>query len=99
MWKAMQSIRASEMMNLVTPDLLSQSYERCRILGVSEDHYKVEKEPFEALDAEHTGSRPHCYETFTRLRMVYRTILGVVRQALQQPTGANFSSITGRPSS
>lgn len=41
MWKAMQPIRASEMIHLVTPDLLSQSYERCRILGVSENQEHI----------------------------------------------------------
>lgn len=61
-----------------------------RPLGVSEHHYKVEKELFEALDAEHAGSKPRWYEMFTRPRMAYRTILGVVLQALQQLTGANF---------
>lgn len=64
-----------------------------RLLGVSENHYKVEKELSEmkeALDAEHAGGKPHWYEMFTGPRMAYRTILGVVLQALQQLTGANF---------
>ncbi len=44
----------------------------------------------EALDAEHAGGKPRWYEISTGPRMAYRTILGVVLQALQQLTGANF---------
>ena len=64
-----------------------------RLLGVSENHYKVEKELLdmkEALDAEYAGGKPHWYEQFTGPRMGYRTLLGVGLQALQQLTGANF---------
>jgi len=64
-----------------------------RLLGLSEHHYKVEKELLEmkeALDAEHAGGKPRWYEISTGPRMAYRTILGVVLQALQQLTGANF---------
>ena len=64
-----------------------------RLLGVSDNHYKVEKELLEmkeALDAEHAGGKPRLYEIFTGPRMGYRTILGIVLQAFQQLTGANF---------
>ena len=64
-----------------------------KLFGVSENHYKVKKELLEmkeALDAEHAGGRPRWYEMFTGRRMAYRTILGVVLQAFQQLTGANF---------
>ena len=41
-----------------------------------------------ALNAEHAGGKPKWYEIFTGPRTAY--ILGVVLQALQQLTGANF---------
>lgn len=62
--------------------------------GVSETHWEVEREIGEIkakLDAENAGGEKHpFYEVFTGPRMAYRTLLGVVLQALQQLTGANF---------
>lgn len=64
-----------------------------KVLGVPENHPKVHKElrdMKEALEAEQaSGSRPW-WEIFTGPRMAYRTLLGVVLQAFQQLTGANF---------
>lgn len=64
-----------------------------KLLGVSDNHRKVAfelAEMKEALEAETAGGKPHWWEVFTGPRMAYRTILGVVLQALQQLTGANF---------
>ena len=64
-----------------------------RLLGDSDNHYKVEKELLEtkeAFDAEHADGKPRLYEIFTGPRMGYRTILDIVLQAFQQLTGANF---------
>ena len=64
-----------------------------KLLGVSDSHRKVAlelAEMKEALEAETAGGKPHWWEVFTGPRMAYRTILGIVLQALQQLTGANF---------
>ena len=64
-----------------------------KLLGVSDNHRKVAlelAEMKEALEAETAGGKPHWWEVFTGPRMAYRTILGVVLQAFQQLTGANF---------
>jgi SP family sugar:H+ symporter-like MFS transporter len=62
--------------------------------GVSEDHPEVIreiKEIKEKLDAENAGGGKHpWYEIFTGPKMLYRTLLGIALQALQQLTGANF---------
>ncbi|KAF2002753.1 hypothetical protein P154DRAFT_544397 [Amniculicola lignicola CBS 123094] len=62
--------------------------------GVSEDHPEVMreiKEIKEKLEAERAGGGKHpWYEIFTGPAMLYRTMLGVTLQALQQLTGANF---------
>ncbi|KAF2013767.1 general substrate transporter [Aaosphaeria arxii CBS 175.79] len=62
--------------------------------GVSEDHPEVNREIREIkekLDAERAGGGKHpWYEIFTGPRMLYRTLLGITLQALQQLTGANF---------
>ncbi|EXJ85317.1 MFS transporter, SP family, sugar:H+ symporter [Capronia epimyces CBS 606.96] len=61
--------------------------------GVSERH-KVVKDQLvemqEKLQVELEGGRHPWYEVFTGPRMLYRTILGMVIQALQQLTGANY---------
>ncbi|KAJ8098045.1 hypothetical protein POJ06DRAFT_27432 [Lipomyces tetrasporus] len=44
----------------------------------------------EKLDAEHVGGDHPWYEIFTGPRMFYRTMLGMVLQAGQQLTGANY---------
>jgi SP family sugar:H+ symporter-like MFS transporter len=44
----------------------------------------------EKLKAERVGGDHHWYEIFTGPRMLYRTVLGMVLQAGQQLTGANF---------
>jgi len=62
--------------------------------GVPEDHAEVQREIREIkekLDAENAGGGTHpWYEIFTGPRMLYRTLLGITLQALQQLTGANF---------
>jgi SP family sugar:H+ symporter-like MFS transporter len=62
--------------------------------GVPEDHEEVQREIREIkekLDAERAGGGKHpWYEIFTGPRMLYRTLLGISLQALQQLTGANF---------
>lgn len=73
------------------PDLAKHTM--TKLLGVSENHRKVAlelAEMKEALEAETAGGKPHWWEVFTGPRMAYRTILGIVLQALQQLTGANF---------
>ena len=63
-----------------------------KLLGVPENHIKVAKELGEMkakLDAETVGEHSW-WEIFTAPRMAYRTALGVVLQAFQQLTGANF---------
>jgi SP family sugar:H+ symporter-like MFS transporter len=62
--------------------------------GVPENHWEVDREIREIkakLDAENAGGGKHpWYEVFTGPRMMYRTLLGISMQALQQLTGANF---------
>ncbi|OAK96052.1 general substrate transporter [Phaeosphaeriaceae sp. SRC1lsM3a] len=62
--------------------------------GVPEEHPHVQTEIREIeqkLEAERAGGEHHpWYEIFTGPRMMYRTILGIVLQALQQLTGANY---------
>jgi len=62
--------------------------------GVPENHWEVDREVREIqakLDAENAGGGKHpWYEVFTGPRMMYRTLLGISMQALQQLTGANF---------
>lgn len=62
--------------------------------GVAENHWEVDREISEIkakLDAENAGGANHpWYEVFTGPRMMYRTLLGISMQALQQLTGANF---------
>lgn len=62
--------------------------------GVPENHWEVDREVREIqakLDAEKAGGGEHpWYEIFTGPRMMYRTLLGISMQALQQLTGANF---------
>ena len=63
------------------------------LLGVSKNHEKVSlelREMKEALEAEEAGGKPKWWEAFTGPKMAYRTTLGIVLQALQQLTGANF---------
>jgi SP family sugar:H+ symporter-like MFS transporter len=60
--------------------------------GVTEDHPHVKteiREIEEKLEAENAGGEHHpWYEIFTGPRMLYRTLLGITLQALQQLTGA-----------
>ena len=62
--------------------------------GVPENHWEVDREIREVqakLDAENAGGGKHPFwEVFTGPRMMYRVLLGVSMQALQQLTGANF---------
>jgi len=41
MWKSIQTTRAAEGLGIVTPDILAQSYERCRDFEVSEHQERV----------------------------------------------------------
>ena len=64
-----------------------------RFYGVSENHREVKREIGE-IKQKHDlevslGKRPWI-ELLTGPRMAYRTVLGIVLQALQQLTGANF---------
>ena len=73
------------------PDVAKQTM--TKLLGVSDNHRKVASELAEmkdALEAETVVGKPIWWEIFTGPRMAYRTILGVVLQAFQQLTGANF---------
>jgi len=62
--------------------------------GVPENHREVARELREIrekLEMEQAGGGKHkFYEVFTGPRMLYRVLLGVALQALQQLTGANF---------
>ena len=59
--------------------------------GVSEDHAQVQsevREIREKLEAEQAGGGHHpWYEVFTGPRMMYRVLLGITLQALQQLSG------------
>jgi len=65
-----------------------------KVHGVSENHFVVKRELREIkekLDEETAGSSTRkVHELFTGPRMMYRILLGVTLQALQQLTGANF---------
>ncbi|EXJ86054.1 MFS transporter, SP family, sugar:H+ symporter [Capronia coronata CBS 617.96] len=61
--------------------------------GVSERHRVVQEqvvEMQEKLQLELEGGSHPWYEVFTGPRMLYRTLLGMTVQALQQLTGANY---------
>jgi SP family sugar:H+ symporter-like MFS transporter len=62
--------------------------------GVSENHKEVARELREIrekLEIEQAGGGKHkFYEVFTGPRMMYRVLLGIALQSLQQLTGANF---------
>lgn len=62
--------------------------------GVSENHKEVAREMHdirEKFEAETAGGKKHpWHEIFTGPRMMYRTLLGLTLQSLQQLTGANF---------
>ncbi|KAF1820323.1 general substrate transporter [Dissoconium aciculare CBS 342.82] len=63
-----------------------------RSYGVTQDHWEVKRELREIrlkFEAETAGDKKW-HEIFTGPRMAYRTLLGIVLQALQQLTGANF---------
>jgi len=65
-----------------------------KVYGVHIHHHEVHREMFEIkqkLDAETAGGgRPAWYECVTGPRMLYRTLLGMALQMLQQLTGANY---------
>lgn len=64
-----------------------------RLNGVNSGSAFVDKEIREIqgkLEAESTGIEHHWSEVFTGPRMLYRTLLGMVLQAGQQLTGANY---------
>ncbi|KAJ4347968.1 hexose transporter hxt5 [Didymosphaeria variabile] len=64
-----------------------------RLNGVAENSAFIDaeiKEIQEKLDAESAGGDHPWHEIFTGPRMLYRTILGMVLQAGQQLTGANY---------
>lgn len=63
-----------------------------RLYGVPENHQVIIRELAEIqaqLDAE-THEEQVWHEFFTDPRMFYRIVLGIVLQALQQLTGANY---------
>lgn len=64
-----------------------------KLYGVPENHRLVARELADMkdkLDEEKAAGRAPWYEIFSGPRMLYRTILGIVLQSLQQLTGANF---------
>ncbi|KAK5071474.1 hexose transporter hxt5 [Lithohypha guttulata] len=64
-----------------------------KFYGVSTRHKVVKKqldEMQQKLEIELQGGTPSVMEVFTGPRMLYRTLLGITIQALQQMTGANF---------
>lgn len=64
-----------------------------RLNGVSQDSVLINLEIAEIeekLAAENAGGHHPWYEIFTGPRMLYRTLLGMVLQAGQQLTGANY---------
>jgi len=64
-----------------------------RLNGVAENSPLIDaeiREIQEKLEAESAGGDHPWYEIFTGPRMLYRTILGMVLQAGQQLTGANY---------
>ncbi|EED20688.1 MFS monosaccharide transporter, putative [Talaromyces stipitatus ATCC 10500] len=64
-----------------------------KLYGVPDNHRLVAEEiqdMKEKLDEEHAAGKAGIFEIFTGPRMLYRTMLGVVLQSLQQLTGANF---------
>ncbi len=70
-----------------------------RLNGVDPHSLLVEQEIQEIkqkLDAEKVGGSHPWHEIFTGPRMAYRTILGMVLQAGQQLTGANFFFYYGK---
>lgn len=61
--------------------------------GVSTQHKVVQKqleEMQQKMEIELEGGKPSLLEIFTGPRMLYRILLGMTIQALQQMTGANF---------
>lgn len=70
--------------------------------GVSEKHSIIQKQLQEMqykLQMEREGGEHSMTEVFTGPRMLYRTLLGIAIQALQQMTGANFFFYVSRPPS
>lgn len=64
-----------------------------KLYGVPENHRLVARELAdmkEKLDEEKAAGRAAWHEIFTGPRMLYRTVLGIVLNSLQQLTGANF---------
>ncbi|KAI9734808.1 MAG: hexose transporter hxt1 [Cirrosporium novae-zelandiae] len=64
-----------------------------KVHGIPDTHVVIAREireMEEKLEAERQGGNAAWYEIFTGPRMLYRTLLGVAIQALQQLTGANF---------
>ena len=73
------------------PEIAKQTM--TKLLGVSDNHRKVAlelQEMKEALEAEQAAGKRPFYEVVTGPRMAYRLTLGIVLQAFQQLTGANF---------
>lgn len=64
-----------------------------KLYGVPDNHRAVAEEISEMkdkLDEEIAAGKAGLFEIFKGPRMLYRTILGIVLQSLQQLTGANF---------
>jgi MFS transporter, SP family, sugar:H+ symporter len=64
-----------------------------KLYGVPENHRLVAEEiqdMKDKLDEEKAAGTPSVFEIFTGPRMLYRTLLGITLQSLQQLTGANF---------
>jgi MFS transporter, SP family, sugar:H+ symporter len=64
-----------------------------KFYGISESHTIIQKQLEEMqykLQMERESGEASVTEVFTGPRMLYRTLLGIAIQALQQMTGANF---------
>ena len=88
--------RSDEQALTLSQDYRHNKIERARITiaksyGVPVNHWEVDREMREIkekFDAENAGGGKHkWYEIVTGPRMLYRTLLGVALQALQQLTG------------
>ncbi|KAG2413586.1 hypothetical protein HFD88_002775 [Aspergillus terreus] len=65
----------------------------CKLYGVGPNHRCVAQEMQdmkEKLDEERAAGKASWHEIVTGPRMLYRTLLGIALQSLQQLTGANF---------
>lgn len=74
------------------PDLAKHTM--AQLYGISENHRVIAEEitemKYKLQEEEAEAATTRWYDAFTAPRMLYRIILGMVLQSLQQLTGANF---------